>query len=163
MIITPTLHQLKQTAYLRLFGLLKIPLIAYLRPTVVELSDERCVIRFPLRRRAKNHLRSMYFGALCIGADCAGGAIAIQRIHQSGAPVSFVFKDFQASFRKRAEGDVVFTCEEGPKLNELVKKAIESGEREEDAVRVIATVPDKMGDEPVAEFSLTISLKRKKE
>ncbi len=162
MTITTTLHQMKQTAYLRIFGLLKIPLIAYLRPTVVELSDERCVIRFPLRRRARNHLRSMYFGALCIGADCAGGAIAMQRIHQSGAPVNFVFKDFQANFLKRAEGDVVFTCEEGPMLNELVQRAIDSGQREEAAVRVVATVPDKLGDEPVAEFSLTISLKQKK-
>lgn len=162
MTISTSLHQLKQTAYLRIFGLLKIPLIAYLRPTVLELSDERCIVRFPLGRRARNHLRSMYFGALCIGADCAGGAIAMQRIHQSGAPVNFVFKDFQANFLKRAEGDVLFTCEEGPKLNDLVQRAINSDHREEDTVRVVATVPEKYGDEPVAEFILTISLKRKK-
>jgi acyl-coenzyme A thioesterase PaaI-like protein len=154
-------HQLKQTAYIRIFGLLKIPLIAFLRPTVVELSDQRCVIRFPLRRRAQNHLKSMYFGALCIGADCAGGAIAMQRIHQSGEPVQFVFKDFQANFRKRADGDVLFTFEEGDKLNALVQRASTSGRREEDTVHVVATVPDKYGDEPVADFTLTISLKRK--
>lgn len=85
----------------------------------------------------------------------------MQRIHQSKAPVNFVFKDFQANFLKRAEGDVIFTCEDGARLNELVERAIESGQREEAAVRVVATVPDKCGDEPVAEFSLTISLKRK--
>lgn len=35
---------LKQTLLLRAFGLWKIPLIAFVRPAVVELSDKKCVI-----------------------------------------------------------------------------------------------------------------------
>ncbi len=155
------LKQVKDTAYIRLFGLLKIPLIAYLRPQVIELSDQRCVIRFPLRRRSQNHLGAMYFGALCVGADCAGGAIAMKRIHASGQPISFVFKDFKADFLKRADGDVLFTCEEGEALNALVEQAAASGVREETTVRVVATVPERHGDTPVARFFLTVSLKRK--
>lgn len=156
------LHLLKQTLYVRGFGLLKIPLIAFLRPTVVELEEERCVIKFPLRRRAQNHLKSMYFGALCIGADLAGGAIAMQLIHKSGEPVQFVFKDFTANFRKRADGDVHFTCDDGARVRALVQQAIDQPDRVEDTVRVVATVPDKYGDEPVADFALTISLKKKR-
>jgi acyl-coenzyme A thioesterase PaaI-like protein len=152
---------LKETVLMRGFGLLKIPLIAYLRPTVEEMSDERCVIRFPLSRRSQNHLNSMYFGALCVGADCAGGAIAMRRIQQSGLPIVFVFKDFRANFRKRADGDVLFTCEDGAALTRLVQRAAESGQREEAAVKVVATVPGKHGGEPVADFELTISLKKK--
>jgi hypothetical protein len=75
--------------------------------------------------------------------------------------VHFLFKDFHAEFLKRAEGDVYFTCEQGEMLTELVHRAEASGDREEAAVDVVATVPDRLGDEPVARFQLTISLKRR--
>jgi acyl-coenzyme A thioesterase PaaI-like protein len=155
------LDHLKDTAYLRFFTLLKIPLIAWLRPRVEELTDTHCVLRFPLGRRSRNHLNSMYFGVLCVGADCAGGLVAMRTIQQRGNKVAFVFKDFRASFLKRAEGDVLFTCDQGERLRELVLQAEASDERVEETVHVVATVPDKLGDEPVADFHLTISLKRR--
>jgi len=155
------LSNLRETLYIRLFGLLKIPLVAHMRPVVEEMTEERCVIRFPLGRRTRNHLGAMYFGALCIGADCAGGAIAMRRIQASREPVQFVFKDFSARFLKRAEGDVLFTCEDGALIRALVDRAAASGKREEATVKVVATVPEKLGAEPVALFELTISLKRK--
>ena len=74
------LERFKQTFGMRLFGWLKIPLLASVRPSVVELSETRCVVKVPLRRWSKNHLGSMYFGALAIGADCAGGLLAMDQI-----------------------------------------------------------------------------------
>ncbi|MBN1944917.1 MAG: DUF4442 domain-containing protein [Bradymonadales bacterium] len=156
------LSNLKNTAFVRLFGWTKIPLIAHLRPVVEELTDNRCVVRFPLRRRSKNHVGAMYFGALCVGADVAGGLIAMQEIQKRGNKVVFLFKDYHAEFFKRAEGDVLFTCEQGETLRALVARAEESEVRVEDSVRVVATVPSKLGDEPVARFDLTISLKRRR-
>lgn len=153
------LKKLQETALLRLFALLKIPLIAYLKPVVEEISEERCVVRLPLLRRSKNHLGAMYFGVLCAGADCAGGLIAMRQIQKRGGKVAFVFKDFKADFKKRAEADVLFTCQDGLKLVELVRQAEEAGQRVEETVDVIATCPDKLGEEPVAVFQLTISLK----
>lgn len=155
------LDNLRHTAYLRAFSWWKIPLIAWLRPSVEELSDTRCVLRFPMGRRSRNHLNSMYFGVLCVGADCAGGIIAMRTIQARGNQVAFVFKDFQARFLKRAEGDVLFTCEQGEALRELVLRAEASEERVEETVHVVATTPDQLGDEPIAEFVLTISLKRR--
>jgi acyl-coenzyme A thioesterase PaaI-like protein len=157
----PDLARMKDTAYLWGYTLLRIPMIAFLRPVVVEMSDRRCEIRIPLAHRTRNHLNSMYFGVLCAGADCAGGLVAFRQIQKRGNTVAFVFKDFHAEFLKRAEGDVVFCCEQGEELIELVRRAEESGERVEDTIHVTATVPSKLGDEPVARFRLTISLKGK--
>jgi hypothetical protein len=42
-----------------------------------------------------------------------------------------------------------------------VNETITTGERVNLPVKVIATVPDKFGDEPVAEFTITLSLKEK--
>ena len=149
------------TLTLRFFSLIKIPLILFVRPSVIELSKERVVIKIPLRRRTKNHLSSMYFGALAIGADCAGGLIAMELIRASSQNISLVFKTFTAEFLKRAEGDVYFTCDEGHAISDLVTAAVASTERVEAPVNVIATVPDKLGDEPVAKFTLILSLKKK--
>jgi len=157
----PDLARWADTIYLRAFSALKIPMIAYLRPSVVEMDDDHCVVRIPLGRRTRNHLRTMYFGALCAGADCAGGIIAMRQINRRGGKVKFLFKDFSADFLKRAEGDVLFTCVQGRKLIDLVERAEAADERVEDTVDVVATVPDKLGDEPVARFQLTISLKRR--
>ena len=103
----------------------------------------------------------MYFGALCAGADLAGALTAMRRIDASGRRISLIFKDVKAQFFKRAEGDVHFCCEDGEAVAGLVGRVIASGEREELPVRIVATVPEKMGSEPVAEFVLTLSLKRR--
>jgi len=154
--------KLKETVRLRAVGLLKIPVLFFLSPSVVELDDYRCVVKIPLTRRAKNHLGSMYFGALAAGADCAGGLIAWKlgdEFAAQGRKVSLVFKDFQAEFLKRAEGDVLFTCDEGQTIRRFVEQVAVSGQRENLPVHVTATVPSKFGDEPVARFTLTLSLK----
>ncbi|MFY9552970.1 MAG: DUF4442 domain-containing protein [Thermoanaerobaculia bacterium] len=152
---------MSETLKLRLWTLSRIPLLFFLRPSVVEVNAQKCVIRIPLSRRSRNHLGSMYFGALCAGADLAGALLAMRRIEESGRRVSLIFKDVHARFTKRAEGDVLFSCEDGEAIGELVARAVASGEREERTVRVVATVPEKLGPEPVAEFELTLSLKRR--
>lgn len=157
----PDLKVLKATWAIRLFALTKIPLIALIRPTILMVNSRTCVVRVPLSRLVKNHLGTMYFGALSIGADLAGGLIVMNMIRARRSKVAFLFKDFHADFLKRAEGATVFTCNDGEKLGALLMKAEESGEREEDTVQVVATVPDKLGDEPVAVFQLTISMKKK--
>lgn len=152
---------LRETVGIRLWAWAKIPLLAFVRPSVVELSNDRVVIRLPLKRRNRNHLGSMYFGALCAGADAAGGLMAFRLIQKSGHRVSLIFKSFEAEFLKRPEGDVYFTCNDGAAIRALVERVVASGEREHLPVTVVATVPSKFGDEPVARFVLTLSLKRK--
>jgi acyl-coenzyme A thioesterase PaaI-like protein len=151
----------KQTLSVRALGWWKIPLIAMVWPSVVELEGDRCVIRIPLRRRTRNHLGSMYFGALSIGADIAGGLLAVQLIHEQKAKVSLAFKSFRADFLKRPESDVYFVCEEGARIRALVEKTLASEERHTEPIPLRAEVRPTGGPvEIVAEFVLELSLKR---
>ncbi len=152
----------KSRLILKALGLLKVPMIGWSRASLTEMTDERCVVTIPLRRRTKNHVNSMYFGALAVGADLAGGLLAFTWIQRIDSRVVLVFKDFRADFLRRPEGDVTFTSEDGARMRALVERAAASGEREEDTVRVTARCPDRSGDEPVAEFALTISVKRRR-
>lgn len=150
------------TMMVRLWSLQNVFLLWLVRPEIVQLNADRCVVRIPLnfitRRR---DIRAMYLGTLCMGADVAAGLIAFQLVRQRRARVSFIFKDLRAEFLKRAEGDVVFTNADGPLIQDLVARALETGERQEATVAVTATVPSKLGDEPVARFALTLSVKKK--
>lgn len=146
------------TVMLRYFGLTKIPMLFFCRPKLIENNEKTVTVSIALNRRTRNHLGSMYFGALAVGADCAAGLIAMNQIQRSGENVSLIFKSLSANFLKRAEGDVCFTCNQGIEITGLVNQAIETKERVEMPVTVIATVPD-ISDEVVAEFVLVLSLK----
>ncbi len=153
---------LKETLLLRSWSLLSVPMIFWTKPSILEISSEHIALKIPLMRRTRNHLKTMYFGTLAVGADCAGGYLAMKLIRNKGYKISLVFKDMQANFLKRAEGDVHFICYDGAAITQAVEQAQQSKERVNLPVRIIATVPSKLGNEPVADFTLTLSLKVKK-
>ena len=151
---------LKETAMVRMIGL-RIPMLLFGGPTVRALDDAGCAVEIPLGLRTKNHLGSMYFGSLCAGADLAAGLNAAKLIFTKHRSVKLVFADVKAEFHKRADGDVVFRTTQGREIREAVERADATGERVTVPVNVVATVPRKYGDEPVATFTMGLSLKRK--
>ncbi len=154
-------EKIRATWFIRYFGLSKVPLIFYCRPSVIKLTEETTIIEIPFKRRNKNHLKSMYFGALAVGADIAGGVLAMKLIRESRRNISLVFKDFKADFLQRPEGHTHFTCNDGHAIKNLIDEATETAKRVNMPLNIIATVPKISGNEPVAEFVLTLSLKDK--
>lgn len=152
-------ENIRNTVYLRYFGLTRIPLLFYVRPTVIEKTPRRVVIKIPLNRRTRNHQHSMYFAALAMGADVAVGLLAVELIGRQKKNISFIFKDFKAEFYRRATADVYFSCDQGDAITALVQRAVTGQDRVEMPLEAVATVPDE-NDEPVASFRLTLSLKQ---
>ena len=76
---------MKPTTMVRLWSLQNVFLLWLVRPKIVELSPERCVVKIPLnwitRRR---DIHAMYLGTLCMGADVAAGAIDERRLAGRG-------------------------------------------------------------------------------
>ena len=152
----------RETLWVRFWALRNVFLLRFVKPSIVDLSDERCEVVIPLNWRTRRRdIHAMYLGVLVMGADVAGGLIAFNLIMRSKQPVSFLFKDVKGEFFKRAEDDVHFVCTGGLAIRDLVGRAMASGEREELTVNVAATVPSKLGEEPVARFALTLSVKKR--
>jgi len=150
------------TAMVRLWALKNVFLLWLIGPKIVELTNDRCVVKVPLNWRTRRRdIHAMYLGTLCMGADVAAGLISFKMVAERKANVSFIFKDMKCEFLKRAEGDVLFTNDDGKIVQDLMRRTLETGERQEATVHVTATVPSKLGDEPVAKFELTLSLKRR--
>lgn len=136
-------------------------MIGYCRPRVVNVSDTEVVLSIPLNRRTRNHVGSMYIGALTVGVDFVTGLTAMTTIKKSKKNIVLIFKDLKSSFIKRAEGETFFTCNHTKEIEAAVKKVVDSKQRVNIEVPIIATVPEKFGDEPVAEFTITLSMKEK--
>ena len=139
-----------------LLGLFKIPLLFYVSPKIIEISPDSCIVKIKLRRRTKNHLNSMYFGAMAVGADVAVGLHAFYLSELKKAKISLAFKSFNAEFLKRAESDVNFICEEGNKIIKMIEESMIEGKRVNEMIDVQAI---NSSNEMVAKFTMELSLK----
>ena len=154
-------ERFKNTAFLRAFTFWNIPLIWWIRPTAIEMGKNRTTVEIKLNRRTRNHLKSMYFGAIVIGSELVVAAKAVQAIVACKQKVDFVFKDFSIQCLKRAEGDVHFICDQGEEVEALIAKCLSSGVRETKTYEGYAIVPSKNPTEKVATFTVTLSVKMK--
>ncbi|MGB2079337.1 MAG: PaaI family thioesterase [Vibrio sp.] len=146
-------------AYLAEFAQKQVPLIGYCEPEILVIDDEKVEIKIPLQAKTKNHLNSMYFGALAVGADTAGGYLAMHKAGLRGHQISLAFKSVQGEFLKRPEADVVFVCRDGQKIDAMLDETIASGERVNQSVQIDALCPSLHQDEVMATFQLTLSVK----
>ncbi|MCB0342697.1 MAG: YiiD C-terminal domain-containing protein [Pseudobdellovibrionaceae bacterium] len=156
--VADTLTRLQYTWILRGFGLAKIPMLAFLWPKIESIEGSKVTVRIPLTKRSKNHVGSMYFGALACGADLSVGALALFHMRSLKISLHFVFKDFTAEFLKRATEDVLFICNEGDAIRDLVLQANNSGERVHATFNAFAALASSPHT-PIAQFKLTLSLK----
>ena len=151
----------KNNLFLSVYAWTQIPLIGFTGPRVLESSNARTVLMVPLNYRTKNHLGAMYFGALAIGAELSIAMLAVKEIQESGLRIDFLFKDFKAEFLKRAEGHVHFICDQAQTVVDQINEAKTSEERINRTMKAYAIVPSKSETEHVAEFELTLSVKRR--
>ena len=139
-----------------LLGFMKIPMIRYTKPKLLAIDDTTVRVKIKLRRRTKNHLSSMYFGALSVGADIAGGIQVFYFSKKMDRKVSFAFKGMNAQFLKRAESDIVFESNEGQKIQKAMEKSLIEGSRINDSIMVEAKNDS---GEIVATFEMIVSVR----
>ncbi|HAT7073920.1 TPA: hypothetical protein JAN90_14375 [Legionella pneumophila] len=145
--------------FLWFFSHFKVALIGYLKPKLIQLTDNEIVVRVPLTRRSRNHLHSMYFGALAVGADIAGGLHGFYHAKQAKCKVSLAFKSFQAQFLRRPESDVYFICTEGEVVKKMIEESKKSSERINKPIHIKAYINYLTHPEKIADFILELSLK----
>ncbi|PCI94917.1 MAG: hypothetical protein COB15_12750 [Flavobacteriales bacterium] len=141
-----------------LLGRFKIPMLGYTAPKLIELNNNKAKVKIKLKRRTKNHLNSMYFGALAVGADVAGGIHAFYFANMHNKKVSFAFKGMSCEFIKRAESDCTFISEDGKKVEAAILKSIATGDRVNETTKVEVYNAE---NELVATFEMIVSVKCK--
>lgn len=139
-----------------LLGRVKIPLIGYTNPKLIAIDSQNVRVKIKLRRRTKNHLNSMYFGALAVGADIAGGIQVFYFSKVIGRDISFAFKGMNAEFIKRAESDIIFESNQGGLVKAAIDKSISEKSRVNETIEVLAKNDQQ---EIVAKFDMIVSVR----
>ena len=139
-----------------LLGRVKIPLICYTNPKLIAVDSQAVRVKIKLRRRTKNHLNSMYFGALAVGADIAGGIQVFYFSKLIGRDISFAFKGMNAEFIKRAESDIIFESNQGDLVKAAIDKSISEKSRVNETIEVLAKNDQQ---EIVAKFDMIVSVR----
>lgn len=107
----------------------------------------------------QNPFRSMFWAVQGMAAEFSTGTLCMEKIQKSGQKFSMLVVGLEANFTKKAVGKIIFTCTQGAELDEVLLKAIQTGEGQTLKMRSIGT--DEKGDQ-VAEFFFTWSFKLKK-
>ncbi|MBL1278666.1 MAG: DUF4442 domain-containing protein [Fluviicola sp.] len=151
-----TLKQMQRKLWL--LSVFKIPIIGFVKPKLLLLNEKESRVKIKLRRRTKNHLNSMYFGALAVGADVAAGLHVFYFSETMGHKVSFAFKGIKGEFIKRAESDVIFKIDQGELIREAILNSYATKERVNQSIDVVAIDAN---NELVANFVMIVSVKVK--
>jgi len=153
----------KENLMLKVMTFFCIPLASYVSPKIVEITENRCVLKIPFKRRTRSILgiRTMFLGALTTGADVAAGVPIILESSRLKKKISIAVKMLECSFLKTAKSDVYFYVENTDQVRNFVHELLANpGVRKEHTVEVTAKCPDTSGDEPIARFTLIYSGKK---
>lgn len=136
-----------------------VPMINYSQLSITQLDDKCCIIKMPFIPQNKNHVNSMYFGAITIGTEVAAGILAYHYLDMNNLAPLLVFKDIAGSFLRRAESDTYFICNDFQAISSGIKDLISTQSRVNVTVGVIGVSDLSKPDEKVSDFKITISIK----
>ena len=143
---------------LHLFLFLKIPISWIAGVRLKEMNDEICITKVKFGWLNQNPFNSMFWAVQGMAAEFSTGFLCAEKIRKSGKKISMLVVHNQAEFTKKAVGRVTFSCLQGKELDEILKKAIETGEGQ--TLTLFSEGKDQKGD-LVSKFAFTWSFKVK--
>lgn len=155
------LKQLSNPILQRLFLFAKLPSAFFMGIKVRSVTPSQAKVSVPYSWRSQNPFKSTYFAAQAAAAEMSTGVLAMLALQGRGR-VSMLITKMEGSYGKKAINTATFTCTEGQKVIDAVKKTIETGEAQEVTMLTIGTQIDKSGQEvEVSRFLFTWSFKAK--
>lgn len=144
-------------------GTFKIRLLGFISPKIISFSKESMIVRVRLNRRTKNHLNSMYLGALVMGAELAAGLPYAYFATINKLKFSLVFASMESQYLKRPDSDVYFEVKDLSIFENLLNTSISDPNRHSLDVFVDAYTfyNEENKKERVATFKLELSVKVK--
>ncbi|MFK7874016.1 MAG: DUF4442 domain-containing protein [Oligoflexales bacterium] len=146
----------KQQVGILWWCLRKVPMLFWVKPKVLELTPQCCRLQVPLNWRTKNHVGSMYFGALLSAADLVCGLLVLGVMEEQQLPCRLLFKEVHGKFLRRPEDKVEFCCVRNTSLEKTFLSLQSSGGKAFADLKVQAFSQGEL----VAEFELEVALKR---
>jgi hypothetical protein len=143
----------------KFFLLSKLPAAFFAGLSIQEFTTTKSVVRVKHSWFTQNPFRSMYFAVEAMAAEMASGMLVFGQVYKRQPAISMLVVKMEVDFVKKATGVILFTCDEGEKIQEQINQSILDGE----AKTFICTSTGKNElNETVAVFNITWSVKAKK-
>ena len=113
---------------LNAFTFFKLPSAFWSGVRVKSISPEICQTTVKYGWFNQNPFKSMYFAVQAMAAEFTTGALVMYRIKESGKDISMLVAQNKAVFTKKATGRIIFTCNQGNLIAEVIQKAIDTNE-----------------------------------
>jgi len=140
------------------FLALKLP-SAYLSGIrLTKISDTRASASVKHRWINQNPFRSLYWATQGMAAELATGILVMKKIDDTGHKISMLVVKQEGEFFKKATGRIVFSCDQGQAIDQVLKDAVASGEGQ---IMVLKAAGHDEENDMVSEFSFTWSIKCK--
>ncbi len=123
---------------------------------IEELTDERCRVSVPYKRKNKNPFNSTFWAVLGMAAEMSSGALMVQYTHKQKPSIAMLVANCSAEFVKKATDVTTFTCNDGLKIRSAIEKAIDT--KEPQLIECKMTGKNRAGED-VAHFAFTWSVK----
>ena len=143
----------------RLFMLSKLPMGFISGLKIEHLSVEQSSISVKFMWVNQNPFRSIYFAVLSMAAELSTGLLSFGQIYKRQSQVSMLVIKCEATFLKKATGKIIFTCNDGNKIENAIEQTLTTGEG---VIIQAASIGKNNNDEDVAKFLFTWSFKAKK-
>ncbi|MFV9550231.1 DUF4442 domain-containing protein [Algibacter sp. PT7-4] len=113
---------------LNTYTMFKLPSAYFCGIRTKHIDNEKCIVGVKHKWINQNPFKSMFWAVQGMAAEFSTGALMISKIQASGKRVSMLVTSNNATFTKKATGKIKFTCNDGKAIDEVLKKAIETGE-----------------------------------
>ena len=143
---------------LNTFLMVKLPSAYLCGVRVKHITKEQCVVKVRHRWINQNPFNSMYFAVQAMAAELTTGALVMYHIQNSGKKISMLVANNKGNFTKKAKGLITFTSNDDNLIEEMIHKAIETGEGQTFWMKSVGT--DQAGDQ-VSEMEFEWSIKIK--
>ncbi|NND51159.1 MAG: DUF4442 domain-containing protein [Flavobacteriaceae bacterium] len=113
---------------INLFNLLKLPAAYFTGVRVKAINDTSCTVAVTYKWINQNPFKSMFWAVQGMAAELTTGALVLGKIKDSGHNISMLVANNNASFSKKAVGQITFNCNEGHKIDQAIDDAIRTKE-----------------------------------
>ena len=110
------------------FLMFKLPSAWLCGVRVKTIAAPSCTTTVKYRWINQNPFRSMFWAVQGMAAELSTGILVINQIRSSGKKISMLVASNNATFTKKAVGRITFICNDGKKIDEAIKVAVETGE-----------------------------------
>ncbi len=110
------------------FLLLKLPSAYISGIRVTSITEKEAMATVKHQWINQNPFKSLYWATQGMASELVTGILVMKKIADSGKKISMLVTEQNGTFTKKATGRITFICKDGDKIEDSIRKTIDTGE-----------------------------------